>query len=72
MNKTPRLNYEMFIVCKDCGAQFHCLNPDPSLEILPGETRVALAHFPNACPDCHNIRPVQTTKPDEETPDGVA
>ena len=59
--ETPRLNWDVLIQCKDCGASFFVERPDPSTEIVQtdsGPKRFVLIGIPNACPECKNIRPV--------------
>lgn len=62
MDECPRVNWEVLIRCKDCGAQFQVVKPAASLDVLEGESgkpgRLLLVGAPNACPECHNIRPV--------------
>ena len=59
---SPRLNYRVLIECLDCKSQFSCPGASPSTEILEGASgkpaRAVMVCFPNACPECHNIRAV--------------
>ena len=59
--ESPRLNWDVFIQCKECGTCFKVLRPEPSEELLEcddGVGRMILLDVPNACPECHNIRKV--------------
>lgn len=55
---TPRLNYEVFVRCLDCGNEHLVLSPDPSKEVLENNTRLVLIAVQNDCPKCHNLRMV--------------
>jgi hypothetical protein len=61
----PRLNWEVMIVCRDCGTEYEVTKPNSSVELLPKRGRMILVHVPNECPKCHSLHQVDESDADD-------
>lgn len=67
---TPRLNWEVYIICRECRAQFEITRPDASVQVLDNRHRMILITVSNECPKCHSLRTVETVEAVTPEPTG--
>jgi hypothetical protein len=52
--------WRFLIECRDCGGHWEITNPDLGVDKLPHHQRLALLRVPETCPECRNLKVVQS------------